>query len=1596
MPKPRRPRSPSPPDLLAEAASRAGISPAQQSAVRDWLAEQLVGDAYAKLGQAGQDDARVPLQRVFVDLPMGDEAPAAVAAHLPRQRFLDTLLQMAPRPLRPAAVGCADAPEPPSPPVPSLGLRSWGEIPADCAGLVLIGGPGQGKSTLVQLACQLHRAALLRGRVSRLPAKVLEVLNPFVQSGQKRGQILLPERPMLPLRVVLPEAALWLSRGKDSSLLQFIEGQASATSSKLRAESLLLLARELPVLLIFDGLDEVGAVADRQRVLAAMTALIALLGQQGTLGLVVATTRPQGYTDELSHLGLKLETRTLSPLVQAESLRYARRLLEAQVPGVDERQKRLRRLEESAQDTSASHLLRTPLQVSILCTLVGRGRAPRERWRLFSSYYETIYQREIERETYASGLLQEWKTFIDELHARVALLLMVEGEESVAVGMPRDRLAEIGGEILRVDGVVGDRRDALLAETLDAVERRLVFLVEPEPGRVGFEIRSLQEFMAARALTDGESDLVRDRLQALARSPQLRNTLLFCASRIFVERREPLRGVFGELLCPNLDDEAKDASAAVSGAGALLALEVLEEGSVHTAPEFAKALMARAFGLLDLPPGREHPRLFQVADRETTPMVLEELERRIVGDDARSAVYASSASAVTSASRAVVGDDSRSVMAAWLCLIGGVTAGIESAKQLAARHWALLPDPVGLLSLNLNFWGVHGAFWLDRIEQDSVWMRPWAIVQLDVRFLQICFSEAWLGPILAWVSVSQGRHHPYRPTLLLEQEGDLRSLRPPDEVPPAWAPWVEALRFERDPSANSLAICLYAVAERMPPEDWQSLASVASWPLAASLSAPDAASLRLVADRLLRGELGDREHWLEAQARWSAHPASLADFERLFEQAEALPWAPEALHLGAPFRASLGAVTELLHGRPSQLLTAVFERGIEQWSHIADARLRRALARTLLGLTPALPPEPPLDRARLRALLDCAPGGVLHLLPMPSCLRDDSWPVVLEFIARESAQTWYYRAEATQLIELFLSDERCAPLLRAIEFGAQVFGHAEGVREAMGRMLPALRQRSFPSPELRASAAMLRVGWEPLPAAEVDAVVGEALAASDPVFGAAMRLNDALRLGAQSTKITGAILRRAYRDLGPRGAGARLLIDALRAGLLSQRSGLTDRATWTRLGLKPPFPQVSSPQQAQPEIPASPVVLESIRLEDVRGIRLLDLQLVPPPLDHGQWLVLLGPNGSGKTSILRSLALALRDTANPGIWPEGLIAAPWVRGGGGEARVRVRVAGLPERLTRIIENGSTRFVQEPPHTSPRLFPLFAYGCRRGSALGGSDREAEAKEDNGPEIATLFDEGADMLHAETWLKILEGDVTKSQDSRRVYGAVCTALCGLLKLDRIWVQDKKLRVREPDGRELPFAALSDGYLTTAGWFLDLVARWLALAERAKVVVGDDFLSEMTGLVLLDEIDLHIHPRWQVDVIRRTRKLLPKMSFVVSTHNPLALVGSTADEIVVLERDERGEVTASRRSERPMLLTGGQLYSRYFGMRDIYPEEIGRKLEDFTLLAGNPFRSDAEQARLEEIERELLQEDIQPVMSPLPRADRPPRATGDGSPE
>ncbi|MET9088872.1 AAA family ATPase [Streptomyces sp. NPDC004237] len=555
--------------------------------IRAHVGRELLADQYVRLGESGAqgDNQRMRLGPVAVDLrtsfgprdcpPSLDRAPVyEEASGLYATRAAAYILERGDTVLRPSHQGAGEQRH-----------------------ILLIGGPGQGKSTLGQLVCQAYRAALMEeGGEQLLTAEARMALEALREDLAAIG-LHLPNGRRWPVRVALNDYANAVLGGEDVSLLRYLVNKVNRRASeRVTGAHLKRWLRTWPCVLVLDGLDEVASPHTREDVLSAISDFLLEARQIDADLLVVATTRPQGYKGEF-HSG-DYETLTLAPMDASDALQYAERLATARHSDDPEmRETVLARVEQAAREDATARLMRSPLQVTIMSLLMERrARIPQNRYELFTAYYDTIYAREVDKPTSTGQLLADHRFHIDWLHQYVGLLLQsraAQDNELDAVVEEND-LRERAQERLLKETDDPDQAEALARRLIDAATDRLVLLVAPDAGYVGFEVRSLQEYMGARALISGpEIDIV-PRLESLASSSSWRNAWLLAAAGIFPTKPH-LRG---DLLNALRALDSRDEITMTLMPGARLALDLLDEGVTRQHPRFHNLLVDHATALI--------------------------------------------------------------------------------------------------------------------------------------------------------------------------------------------------------------------------------------------------------------------------------------------------------------------------------------------------------------------------------------------------------------------------------------------------------------------------------------------------------------------------------------------------------------------------------------------------------------------------------------------------------------------------------------------------------------------------------------------------------------------------------------------------------------------------------------------------------------------------------------------------------------------------------------------------------------------------------------------------------------------------------------
>lgn len=310
--------------------------------------------------------------------------------------------------------------------------------------------------------------------------------------------------------------------------------------------------------------------------------------------------------------------------------------------------------------------------------------------------------------------------------------------------------------------------------------------------------------------------------------------------------------------------------------------------------------------------------------------------------------------------------------------------------------------------------------------------------------------------------------------------------------------------------------------------------------------------------------------------------------------------------------------------------------------------------------------------------------------------------------------------------------------------------------------------------------------------------------------------------------------------------------------------------------------------------------IRSVQIRNFKAIERLMLELEPPEArSHSVTpsMVILGENATGKSSILEAIALSL---ATP--QARTSLKPPWSRMAldpsqlgslerPGPRRAEVKVALANGQSVTLKFEGATPTVES--EFGNHQVAIFAYGAFR-RFLTRAHRWTPHRH-----IRNLFD-GSTLSNPETWLRKLPPDR---------FNEVVRTLRNLLSIDGsfdVIERDgagRRLRmvtsITEPDGTvrlsKAPLQTASSGYRSMLGMLCDIMQGLM----NSQVYEGFESFQTARGVVLIDEIEAHLHPKWKMQVMTSLRTALPGMTFIVTTHDPLCLRGMEDGEVVVLQR-------------------------------------------------------------------------------------------------
>lgn len=320
------------------------------------------------------------------------------------------------------------------------------------------------------------------------------------------------------------------------------------------------------------------------------------------------------------------------------------------------------------------------------------------------------------------------------------------------------------------------------------------------------------------------------------------------------------------------------------------------------------------------------------------------------------------------------------------------------------------------------------------------------------------------------------------------------------------------------------------------------------------------------------------------------------------------------------------------------------------------------------------------------------------------------------------------------------------------------------------------------------------------------------------------------------------------------------------------------------------------------------IKIRSISLKSFKGFDDITIDCAKNDSEVFQWTVLLGNNNTGKTRILQAIA-----EMRPVIWDfkteneylkDTLVPAYWSR----KKNDRNSNTDVICNLTNFSGKWSIKNVIHGIHADSDNFHIFGYGVGRypltNTILSGLESG---------DCDTLFSHEKRLINIEEWLircdYLAKSNNPKAQKQlKKLREVICSNLFPEIEDFKFESTDKMesyVLFKTKDGW-FKYTELGFGYQSMLSWIVDLSKRMFD-----NFPDSDNPLNE-NAVVLVDEIDLHLHPKWQREVIAYVSEIFKNVQFIVTTHSPLVIQSMQDVNLYVLRREENGKIAVEHSSQ------------------------------------------------------------------------------------
>lgn len=326
--------------------------------------------------------------------------------------------------------------------------------------------------------------------------------------------------------------------------------------------------------------------------------------------------------------------------------------------------------------------------------------------------------------------------------------------------------------------------------------------------------------------------------------------------------------------------------------------------------------------------------------------------------------------------------------------------------------------------------------------------------------------------------------------------------------------------------------------------------------------------------------------------------------------------------------------------------------------------------------------------------------------------------------------------------------------------------------------------------------------------------------------------------------------------------------------------------------------------------------LQKIELKNFRCFKEISLDL------HPNLNVVVGVNGTGKTSILEAIRILIGSIFSDFEKIENKIVTPSIlnddiRLSHYERQYPVEIRGIAKEhlflnvtlsWSRLLEKykGKTKTngkdIKKLSHliqdairngNNATTIPLIAYYSTNRYKKEKKDTGLEA---NGSRLRGYYNAldtttniwfFLNIIKTETLWELQENKKSVILNMVRSIATICVPDCKNIKYE---IKSNSVIITQTNNEDVPFSSLSDGVRSVLALVMEIALRCFLL----NPFLGEDAPKKTSGIVLIDEIDLHLHPEWQLHILNDLTTAFPQIQFIATTHAPLILSSIKNGEI------------------------------------------------------------------------------------------------------